>query len=223
MGIQLLVIVTICVVTQITNFFCLADPCATVRCGPGKVCRLQQVYCIRAPCPPIPVCRASIVDITKCGPGAGPVLGMDQNEIFCGRGPNRRSCPDHTVCKIHPTDRFAVCCWKGPINQQKPGFCPFPRPGMGICIAKCSSDFDCPGRMKCCGNCPRECRRPVPIAKPKPGRCPSFFLPRNCRNKYKCRIDSDCKRNMKCCGSRCGRICKRPSWGVSMVAFYVRQ
>jgi len=33
-----------------------APTCDDVTCGAGEVCELQQVMCIRAPCPPMPVC-----------------------------------------------------------------------------------------------------------------------------------------------------------------------
>jgi hypothetical protein len=32
------------------------DPCALLDCRDGSVCELQQVQCVRAPCPPIAVC-----------------------------------------------------------------------------------------------------------------------------------------------------------------------
>uniref|UniRef100_A0AC34PX95 TIL domain-containing protein n=1 Tax=Panagrolaimus sp. JU765 TaxID=591449 RepID=A0AC34PX95_9BILA len=40
------------------------NPCATVLCGPGKVCVPKQVQCIRAPCDPIPEC----VDVNSTTP-----------------------------------------------------------------------------------------------------------------------------------------------------------
>ena len=33
------------------------SPCAVHACPPGKVCYLQQVQCIAAPCPPVPACK----------------------------------------------------------------------------------------------------------------------------------------------------------------------
>ena len=33
------------------------SPCAVHDCPPGKVCYLQQVQCIAAPCPPVPACK----------------------------------------------------------------------------------------------------------------------------------------------------------------------
>ncbi|UJR07218.1 hypothetical protein I4U23_011506 [Adineta vaga] len=86
---------------------------------------------------------------------------------FCGRGPNRRECPSTHQCKIAPNDAYAVCC---PRAQQTPklnptvkqGSCPSTSSGMmGICIARCTDDSDCPGVQKCCGGCPRQCTKPV--------------------------------------------------------------
>ncbi|EGZ27214.1 hypothetical protein PHYSODRAFT_553851 [Phytophthora sojae] len=36
--------------------YCLS-PCATVRCMSGYTCQVEQVQCIRAPCPPVAVCK----------------------------------------------------------------------------------------------------------------------------------------------------------------------
>ncbi|KAG7386656.1 hypothetical protein PHYPSEUDO_015440 [Phytophthora pseudosyringae] len=36
--------------------YCLS-PCATVRCASGYTCKVEQVQCIRAPCPPVAVCK----------------------------------------------------------------------------------------------------------------------------------------------------------------------
>jgi hypothetical protein len=36
--------------------YCLT-PCATVRCASGYVCKVKQVQCIRAPCPPVAFCK----------------------------------------------------------------------------------------------------------------------------------------------------------------------
>ncbi|XP_061449222.1 protease inhibitor 1-like [Rhineura floridana] len=45
---------------------------------------------------------------------------------------------------------------------EKPGRCPPEPPGhVGPCIARCSDDWDCPGKQKCCGSCPRECTSPI--------------------------------------------------------------
>ncbi|XP_061486740.1 kunitz-type serine protease inhibitor bitisilin-1-like [Rhineura floridana] len=45
---------------------------------------------------------------------------------------------------------------------EKPGRCPPEPPGhVGPCIARCSNDWDCPGKQKCCGSCPRDCTSPI--------------------------------------------------------------
>ncbi|XP_041353911.1 whey acidic protein-like [Gigantopelta aegis] len=208
MHVKILMLLTVFVVIQINNLS-HADPCSTVDCQPGKTCRLQAVTCVRAPCPPVAICDESIVDSEKCGPGSGPVLDSNGKAIFCGRGPNRRTCPDHTTCKIDPLDRFAVCCWQDKTKPvTKPGSCPKPKSGFGICIARCSNDGDCPGPLKCCGSCPRECTKPE--VKPKPGSCPRHPWFFSCGNTVPCTADSQCKGKLKCCTTRCGRICTKP-------------
>ncbi len=42
---------------------CLPNPsCDAVRCEEGTHCELQEVQCVRAPCPPVPVCVADATD-----------------------------------------------------------------------------------------------------------------------------------------------------------------
>jgi hypothetical protein len=100
-----------------------------------------------------------------CGNGEAPLAGY-----FCGRGINRRDCPSTHRCVIAPNDAYAVCC---PLPQQqnmemiadstanKPGSCPPPSGLIGICIARCTTDNDCPGDSKCCGSCPRQCSKAI--------------------------------------------------------------
>jgi hypothetical protein len=35
------------------------DRCADLTCAEGEHCELQEVWCIRAPCPPMPTCVAN--------------------------------------------------------------------------------------------------------------------------------------------------------------------
>jgi len=94
----------------------------------------------------------------KCGDVQAPLAGY-----FCGRGVNHHDCPSTHNCIIVPSDAYGVCC---PRHQQrdekmvarpivKPGSCPPSSDRLGICIARCSADKDCPVDHKCCGSCPR--------------------------------------------------------------------
>ena len=58
------------------------NPCATVLCAPGTQCELQQVHCIRAPCPPIPICR----------PIPNPCATPDSCGVRCDYCPSGQIC-----------------------------------------------------------------------------------------------------------------------------------
>ncbi|XP_041353913.1 whey acidic protein-like isoform X2 [Gigantopelta aegis] len=167
----------------------------------------MQKLCTWRQCPVIyPVCGLSSVRIKTCGPGSGPVLDSNGIEMFCGRGSTRYACPGNTRCKTDPSGRFAVCCWAERKAVTKPGGCPKPRPGFDFCWARCSNDGDCPGPLKCCGRCVRECT--TPVFKQKGGTCP---ITRSFGSKCidYCQHDYNCPGNQKCCG-RCPRVCKLP-------------
>ena len=51
----------------------------------------------------------SYIAVDPCEFGA-PLTDNDENELFCGRGPNRVECPEGSYCEIHPADIYAVCC-----------------------------------------------------------------------------------------------------------------
>ncbi|KAL4114833.1 hypothetical protein KRP22_005254 [Phytophthora ramorum] len=46
-----------CMINSADNSQYCLTPCATVRCSSGYTCQVEQVQCIRAPCPPVAVCK----------------------------------------------------------------------------------------------------------------------------------------------------------------------
>ncbi|RLN47912.1 hypothetical protein BBJ28_00008571 [Nothophytophthora sp. Chile5] len=46
-----------CVVSSIDGTESCISPCSTVRCASGYTCEVEQVQCIKAPCPPVAVCN----------------------------------------------------------------------------------------------------------------------------------------------------------------------
>ncbi|CAF1230227.1 unnamed protein product [Rotaria sp. Silwood1] len=112
-------------------------------------------------------CEMCACKSSPCNEEATPLEGY-----FCGDGPNRRECPSTHYCAISPNNAYAVCCPNshqlplplpkepGTASISKPGKCP-PQTGTGDCVAYCTNDFHCPGEKKCCGDCPRACKKPV--------------------------------------------------------------
>ncbi|XP_042550635.1 antileukoproteinase [Dipodomys spectabilis] len=99
----------------------------------------------------------------------------------------------------------------------KAGACPSRRPANCLVFEKpkCKSDWQCPGKQKCCRDyCGIKCLNPVDISKPvnkKSGRCPvvdAHCLMLNPPNL--CETDSQCERNYKCCPGMCGKACVLP-------------
>uniref|UniRef100_A0ABM5G4U4 Uncharacterized protein isoform X1 n=1 Tax=Pogona vitticeps TaxID=103695 RepID=A0ABM5G4U4_9SAUR len=98
-----------------------------------------------------------------------------------------------------------LCLCIGMTTGGKPGKCPKPT-GAGVCLKKCTSDYECPGRQKCCFNgCGQNCEDPVFYVKP--GECPTIKFPPGLPCKLECRQDSNCKGREKCCRQGCSNIC----------------
>jgi len=120
------------------------------KCSP-VMCEIYCLYGFKINADGCPYCACKM---SPCDNEAEPLANY-----FCGRGPNRKECPENYRCTISPVDAYAVCC---PQSQPivKAGKCP-KQTGVGICIARCNDDSNCPNNQKCCGGCPRICMNPV--------------------------------------------------------------
>ena len=89
------------------------DPCQGVQCRPGvEECRLVQVNCITAPCPPLAVCLPRLDN--PCAHGS-PLTTVDSasganRTVSCG--PMGEGCPSTHKCHLSPLGEFSVCCPK---------------------------------------------------------------------------------------------------------------
>ncbi|XP_045033793.1 LOW QUALITY PROTEIN: uncharacterized protein LOC116929499 [Daphnia magna] len=85
------------------------NPCDGVECrSPAEECRLVQVNCIRAPCPPLPVCLPRLDN--PCAHGQPLREPFTNTTIHCG--PMGSSCPSTHKCHLSPLGEFSVCCPK---------------------------------------------------------------------------------------------------------------
>ncbi|CAF0933626.1 unnamed protein product [Rotaria sp. Silwood1] len=140
-------ILLICILAPLTISKSIKKP----RCG--GLCRIYCQYGNVLDKRGCPICQ--------CNPSPCKNQQAPLPDYFCGRGLNRTDCPSNYTCVIAPNDSYAVCC---PSNEQsgtKPGSCPPPPQLPGNCIAKCTTDIDCKGKLKCCGSCPRQCVKPL--------------------------------------------------------------
>lgn len=70
------------------------NPCAAILCPPDTVCEVQEVQCVRAPCPPVASCVKPSVPPPP--PTCGPVC-----DIYCAHGNvlDAKGCP---TCQCNP-------------------------------------------------------------------------------------------------------------------------
>jgi len=81
------------------------DLCAAVRCGTNEVCMLEQVECVRAPCPPVAVC------VNPCAAALCPVGTIcEVQQVECVRAP----CPPLAACVPAPAACEASECGPPP-------------------------------------------------------------------------------------------------------------
>ncbi|XP_072304711.1 uncharacterized protein [Eucyclogobius newberryi] len=115
-----------------------------------------------------------------------------------------------------PVDKFPVD--KFPVDKfpaEKPGVCPkvimpFAGYDWGQHKEKCTTDWQCPRKQKCCNiGLQRCCVDPEPdiVPEPKCGSCPR---PHHCRY---CKNDNDCPKSLKCCFNGRKAICTKPVGG----------
>lgn len=92
------------------------DPCDGVTCGAGEHCEVEPVECVRAPCPPQPICVPD-----------DPCFGAWVDETGACRAPNDGTYPDACCAGACATD--AECgsggtCWDG------------------LCVTSCPAETD---------------------------------------------------------------------------------
>ena len=100
------------------------NPCAAVLCPVGSKCVVEDVVCVRAPCPPRAVCQPDPT-VTRCGGFAG---------IQCPAG---QTCVDDPSDTCDPKNGDADCggiCVGDPNVVHCGGIAGTPCPGMGRCV-----------------------------------------------------------------------------------------
>ncbi len=163
----------------LSNPFC-PPTCDDVTCDEGSTCELQEVQCIRAPCPPVPVCVPSYPTCANVRCGGGQVCEMQ--EVQCIRAP----CPPVPVC----VDAQDTC---HDYSGQDLGMC---KVGLGWAVrdGECSYFGGCisersfyPSREACQASC----------AVSENGMCyqfqeadPAAFVNRPCQDGLTCQSDS---------------------------------
>ncbi|KAK6171453.1 hypothetical protein SNE40_019640 [Patella caerulea] len=137
----------------------LLDRCSTMRCGFGMECKLTQVQCIRAPCPPMASCQPVTRRVTPgvCPPPRSDVMGMCVE--MCS---NDDECPSGRKCCSNGCGK--TCQQPSSVLQSiKQGTC---SRQLGLfqlrsrCANRCVTDYDCTGDDKCCNSliCGRTCQ-----------------------------------------------------------------
>ena len=124
------------------------DPCATVRCRAGhrcevfeptgeafctpdcslnnggcarnEICILQDVLCVRAPCPPVVQCLSPCATV-RCGRGSRCEVDEESGEAFCNPDCSLHNggCRSDQICELIP-----VTCKRSPCPPEVRCSCP---------------------------------------------------------------------------------------------------
>ncbi|XP_075983106.1 uncharacterized protein LOC142981232 isoform X2 [Anticarsia gemmatalis] len=137
------------------------DPCSGVTC-PGQLsCQLEEVPCLKPPCPPVPTCKRGRSLQNICPVGEPLLISETSRPFLCGTDPGKPNCPPLYRCLVESGNDYGVCC-PASLELQKAGTCPAPTNSDLDCGTPCAHDLECPSMQKCCdgGECGRHCILP---------------------------------------------------------------
>ncbi|XP_065826701.1 kielin/chordin-like protein isoform X2 [Oscarella lobularis] len=177
---------------------CLS-PCATVRCPSGKICKLQQVQCIRAPCPPQAICVDAPTSNSSGNSTQAP-SAVTPTPALCAPGLCKKDVP----CSISGGKAMCGCNYRGTMYKNGDIYAAidgcntcFCTNGTSTCTKKLCPEIGCKNITCSSGNvcqmqtvvCKKEpCpRRPVCVPKATPTVVPPSCPLVGCRNVFYCR------------------------------------
>ncbi|XP_045537995.1 uncharacterized protein LOC106721428 isoform X1 [Papilio machaon] len=138
------------------------DPCAGVTCPSQLACQLEEIDCLKPPCPPVPTCKRGRSLQNICPAGEPLLISETSRPFLCGTDPGKPNCPPLYRCLVEPGNDYGVCC-PASLELQKAGTCPAVDPTAELeCGTPCAHDLECPSMQKCCdgGECGRHCSLP---------------------------------------------------------------
>jgi hypothetical protein len=185
---------------------CLPDPCVSITCQENEVCELQNMFCIRAPCPPRPTCvpKPKECRMMKCRRSCDYGYLKDEdgcNTCDCLPDPCvARKCPKGHVCELKPV----TVCKQPPCSP----------------VAECVKKSECSPVM-CMMFCPggrKKDRNGCDVCSclpEKAGICPSMDMrlikcAKTAEENRFCQNDDDCDGKQKCCHTGCSYNCVDP-------------
>ncbi|GMS80859.1 hypothetical protein PENTCL1PPCAC_3034, partial [Pristionchus entomophagus] len=150
------------------------DPCATIDCAKGLICKKQTVNCLLPPCPPLAQCVS---------PSTGPsciTMKCAANTI-CVELPTGSACQPNGGSNSTTNPCAAMMCAIGSVCQLKTVNCVrAPCPPVAECVPRSTNTSACL-TMKCKAGF--ECRNGdkgetcYPISTPKPDACANHTCP----------------------------------------------
>ncbi|PNF36509.1 Amyloid beta A4 protein [Cryptotermes secundus] len=139
------------------------DPCSDIKCPGALSCELENVACLKQPCPPIPRCKRARSLQNVCPVGEPLKITDSQRPFLCGTSPGKPRCPPLFECLVETGNDYGVCC-PASFKLQKPGSCP--KQGSNQeCGMHCEHDLECPSMQKCCAcdNDGKHCSQPLNV------------------------------------------------------------
>jgi len=139
------------------------DPCRGIKCPGSETCQLEEVACLKEPCPPVPTCKQARSISSLCPTGVPMTMPATERPYLCGNQEGQPKCPNLFNCVVQPDADYGVCC-ADPDRIEKPGTCAArdERFNSTMCGVPCRHDLECQGADKCCDDdqCGKHCMPP---------------------------------------------------------------
>jgi len=84
------------------------DPCRGIKCPGSETCQLEEVACLKEPCPPVPTCKQARSISSLCPTGVPMTMPATERPYLCGNQEGQPKCPNLFNCVVQPGNSLDI-------------------------------------------------------------------------------------------------------------------